>query len=48
MSNFIKLENAFVFIVTLSIYFMFDFSLWIFLIFLLLPDITMFGYIINK
>ncbi|MFH4918423.1 MULTISPECIES: DUF4260 domain-containing protein [Staphylococcus] len=48
MSNFIKLENAFVFIVTLCVYFMFDFSLWIFLLFLLLPDISMFGYIINK
>ncbi|WP_044288755.1 DUF4260 family protein, partial [Staphylococcus aureus] len=44
MSNLIKLENACVFITVISAYFIFDFSLWILLIFLLVPDISMIGY----
>ncbi len=48
MSNIIRLENACVFITAVSVYFIFDFSLWIFLLFLLVPDISMMGYVINK
>ncbi|UEX89655.1 DUF4260 domain-containing protein [Staphylococcus ratti] len=48
MSNLIKLENACVFITAVSVYFIFDFSLWIFLLLLLVPDITMIGYAFNK
>ncbi|MDT3948385.1 DUF4260 domain-containing protein [Staphylococcus haemolyticus] len=48
MSNLIRLENACVFITVISVYFIFDFSLWIFLVFLLVPDISMIGYAINK
>ncbi|MDW8570038.1 DUF4260 domain-containing protein [Staphylococcus shinii] len=48
MSNFIKLENIFVFLVTMIVYLMFGFSIWMFLLFLLVPDIFMVGYMINK
>lgn len=48
MSNLIKLENACVFITVISVYFIFDFSLWILLIFLLVPDISMIGYAVNN
>lgn len=48
MGNLIKLENAFVFITVVTVYFMFGFSLWIFLIFLLVPDISMLGYLVNN
>ncbi|HDE3112035.1 DUF4260 domain-containing protein [Staphylococcus saprophyticus] len=48
MGNLIRLENAFVFITAVIIYFMFGFSLWIFLLFLLVPDISMLGYLIDK
>lgn len=48
MSNLIRLENACVFIAVVSVYFIFDFSLWIFLLFLLAPDISMVGYAVNK
>ena len=48
MSNLIRLENACVFIAVVSVYFIFDFSLWIFLLFLLVPDISMVGYAVNK
>lgn len=47
MGNLIKLENAFVFITVIIVYYMFGFSFWIFLIFLLVPDISMLGYLIN-
>ncbi|WP_436885029.1 DUF4260 domain-containing protein [Staphylococcus chromogenes] len=48
MGNLIRLENAFVFITAVVVYFMFDFSLWLFLIFLLVPDISMLGYLYNN
>ena len=48
MSNFIRLENAAVFLVTLCFYLIFDYSLLIFLLLLLVPDVFMFGYLINK
>lgn len=48
MSNFIELENIFVFLVTVIVYLMFGFSIWMFLLFLLVPDIFMVGYMINK
>ena len=48
MGNLIRLENAFVFITAVIIYFMFGFSLWLFLIFLLVPDISMLGYLFNN
>ncbi|MBF7023970.1 DUF4260 domain-containing protein [Staphylococcus kloosii] len=48
MSNLIKLENAFVFITVIISYIMFGFSLWVFLVFLLVPDISMFGYLVNN
>jgi len=48
VGNLIRLENAFVFITAVIIYFMFGFSLWIFLLFLLVPDISMLGYLIDK
>ncbi|UXU25415.1 DUF4260 domain-containing protein [Staphylococcus aureus] len=48
MGNIIRLENACVFISVVSVYFIFDFSLLIFLLFLLVPDISMVGYAVNK
>ena len=48
MGILIRLENAFVFITAVIIYFMFDFSLWLFLILLLVPDISMLGYLYNN
>lgn len=48
MSNFIRLENASVFLVTLCVYLMFDYSLSIFLLLLLVPDVFMLGYLFNK
>ncbi|ASE58099.1 hypothetical protein AST07_01605 [Staphylococcus saprophyticus] len=48
MRNLIKVENAFVLILVISLYFMFDFSFWLFLIFLLAPDLTAIGYVFNK
>jgi hypothetical protein len=48
MGNLIRLENAFVFITAVIIYFMFGFSLWLFLILLLVPDISMLGYLYNN
>ncbi|KDE95721.1 membrane protein [Staphylococcus sp. TE8] len=48
MSNLIRLENICVFISVVSVYFIFGFSLWIFLLFLLVPDVSMVGYAINK
>ncbi|HHQ5112497.1 TPA: DUF4260 domain-containing protein [Staphylococcus aureus] len=48
MGNLIRLENAFVFIIAVIVYFMFGFSLWLFLIFLLVPDISMLGYLYNN
>ncbi|CIT28002.1 MULTISPECIES: DUF4260 domain-containing protein [Bacilli] len=48
MGILIRLENAFVFITAVIIYFMFGFSLWLFLILLLVPDISMLGYLYNN
>ncbi|NWK84268.1 DUF4260 domain-containing protein [Staphylococcus sp. GSSP0090] len=48
MGNLVKLESTFVLILVLSIYAIFDFSFWIFLIFLLAPDLTAIGYVFNK
>lgn len=48
MSNLIRLENVCVFTAVVSVYFIFDFLLWIFLLSLLVPDISMVGYAVNK
>lgn len=48
MGNLVKLENVFVLILVLSLYAIFDFSFWIFLICLLAPDLTAIGYVFNK
>ena len=48
ISNLVRLENAIIFITVVTIYFMFGFSVWIFLIFLLVPDIFMLGYLIDR
>lgn len=48
MRNLIKVENVFVLILVISLYFMFDFSFWLFLIFLLAPYLTAIGYVFNK
>ena len=39
MRSVIKLENAFIFIITIAVYFKLEFSIWLFLLLLLVPDI---------
>lgn len=46
--NLVKLENVFVLILVLSLYATFDFSFWLFLVFLLVSDLTAIGYVFNK
>lgn len=41
----IKLENMVVFIVCIFVYYRFDFSWWLFILLILAPDISMFGYL---
>ena len=48
MGDLIRLENTFVFITAVIVYFMFGFSVWLFLIFLLVPDVFMLGYLLNN
>lgn len=48
MRSVIKLENAFIFIITIAVYFKLEFSIWLFLLLLLVPDIFMLGYVINR
>lgn len=44
----IRVEYGVAFLLLLFIYWQLDFSLWLFFILLLVPDLTMIGYIINK
>ncbi len=48
MRSLIKLENAFIFIIIIAVYFKLEFSIWLFLLLLLVPDIFMLGYVINR
>ena len=48
MSNLVRLENAIIFIAIVTIYFMFGFSVWTFLILLLVPDLFMLGYLVDR
>lgn len=48
MRSVIKLENAFIFIIIIAVYFKLEFSIWLFLLLLLVPDIFMLGYVINR
>ena len=44
----IKLDNECIFIITIAVYFKLEFSIWLFLLLLLVPDIFMLGYVINR
>lgn len=48
MKIIVKLENVLVLFICLFIHFTFGYSFWIFLIFLLTPDISGLGYLINN
>ena len=48
MRSVIKLENTFIFIITIAVYVKLEFSIWLFLLLLLVPDIFMLGYVINR
>lgn len=45
---FIRVEYGVAFLLLLIIYLKLDFSLWLFFILLLVPDLTMVGYVMNK
>lgn len=48
MKILLKIENLMLLLISLYIYFsIFDFSIMMFLLLLFVPDISMFGYIIN-
>lgn len=44
----IRVEYGIAFLLLLFIYWQLDFSLWLFFILLLVPDLTMIGYVMNK
>lgn len=44
----IRVEYSIAFLLLLFIYWKLDFSLWLFFILLLVPDLTMVGYVMNK
>lgn len=48
INRLVRLENGFAFGLTFYIYMQLDFSIWLFFVLLLVPDITMIGYIFNK
>ena len=48
MRSLIKLENAFIFIIIIAVYFKLEFSIRLFLLLLLVPDIFMLGYVLDK
>jgi len=48
VKKMVKMEALVVFIGTICLYYHYELNWWIFLIFLLAPDLAMFGYAINK
>ena len=44
----VRIENGFAFVISFYIYMQLDFPIWLFFVLLLVPDITMIGYAINK
>lgn len=47
IKKILHLEYGIAFILTLVFYFHLDFSIWLFLVLLFLPDVTMIGYLVN-
>ena len=47
IKRFIRMEYGIAFLLLLLIYWKLDFSLWLFFILLLVPDLTMVGYAMN-
>ncbi|MCT1513191.1 MULTISPECIES: DUF4260 domain-containing protein [Staphylococcus] len=48
MSILLRSVNVFIFLITLVIYLSIGFSIWFFLLFILLPDISAISYLINE
>jgi hypothetical protein len=48
INQVIRIENGLAFAISFFIYMQLDFPIWVFFVFLLVPDITMIGYVINK
>ena len=48
INKIVRIENGFAFAVSFYIYVHLNFPIWLFFTLLLVPDITMIGYVINK
>lgn len=48
INQMVRIENGFAFVISFYIYMKLDFPIWLFFVLLLVPDITMIGYAINK
>ena len=48
IKHLIRIEYGIAFLLVLFIYLYLGFSFWLFLILLFVPDVTMFGYVINE
>jgi hypothetical protein len=47
INKIVRFENGFAFAISFYIYMQLDFPIWLFFALLLVPDITMIGYVIN-
>ena len=47
IGTIIRIENGLAFAITFYLYAQLDFPIWMFFVFLLVPDVTMLGYAIN-
>lgn len=48
INKIVRIENGVAFAISFYIYIQLDFPIWLFFVLLLVPDITMIGYTINK
>lgn len=48
INKIVRFENGFAFAISFYIYMQLDFPIWLFFALLLVPDITMIGYVINE
>ena len=48
INKIVRIENGCAFAISFYIYMLLDFPIWLFFVLLLVPDITMIGYVINK
>lgn len=48
ITQMVRIENGFALAMSFYIYIQLDFPIWLFFVLLLVPDITMIGYVINN